>query len=374
MLRSAVYRAALCNKSINVMNQPFEADLNGQASILQAARESGVELLLNAIVRTDAEHLYVTLELIDAAQSDSKFVWHREIAISGITSEMEQFQAYLSARFELDIPLALMSMAQACPPANRGPQDDYYIAVLALFSADGFSPKLALDGLEAVVAREPGYASAASMLALVRMFIPELNQEQEQISKTISLARSAATVQQDDCFVLGISAMVMGHLGTTAESGLNLARRALAINPNSVIANLAAAHTCIYLGRYENAGQYLDSASKAGDIFPLAFFSCTARAMLAYQTERYEESLRWAEEAMDHNPTYVIALRYAIASLGQLDRLSPARAYVQRAIQLDPSENLDFFEAHSVYDIADATQHLVEGLRKGGLPKSAALP
>lgn len=201
--------------------------------------------------------------------------------------------------------------------------------------------------------------------------MPQYNDNDDQLDITLSLARRAVEICQDDAFVLGIAAANISHITRDTVTGLHLVKRALSLNPYSLMANLSAAMICHYGGDDEACIHYIETVESNSETEPVTFYCDNLRAMAHYQCREYEDALAWSRKAVGHNPKHIIALRYLLASLAMTGKTDEAAELVHRIVAIDPSENVAFFERRSAYVSRRRTQHLCEGLRRGGLPETA---
>lgn len=371
-LTETVFRACNVSKTITALAPAMSAELDSAGDrLMGAAKDMGVDLLMqSALSRRKGDH-HVEVELIDTVTGGCVFRWSRSFAGTSNEELPEALEAYLAARMEIDFPIALISRVREKPREELTARDQYLLALPRMFSADGFDPVGAYELLENALSRQPYFGQACCALSLIRMFMPQCNDNEEQLEITLSLARRSVEICQDDAFVLGIAAVTIGHIASDTDTGLDLVNRALSVNPYSVMARVSAAMINHYRGDDAACLNFIDSVEANSDTEPVSFFCHTCRAMAYYQLRDYAEALKWSKKAVGHNPKFVIALRYLLASLAQLGLADEAAELAQRMIALDPSENVAFFERRSAYDDAERTAHLCDGLRKAGLPDSA---
>lgn len=371
-LTQVMHRACNGCKLVTVLAPTVSAQLgNMDVTLTESAQSLGVDLLLHASLSSDKDDVRVEVEIVDTKTSGSLFRWSQSVPSMELENLPRLFEPYLSARMEIDLPIALVQRLRENPQKVITARDQYLLALPRMFSAVGFDPVEAHELLESALSRQPYFGQACCALSLIRMFMPQCNDNDEQLEITLSLARRAVEICQDDAFVLGLSAATISHVSGDTETGIDLARRALSINPYSVMAGISAAMVHHYHGDNDACLAYIDAVEANADTDPVSFFCFTCRAMAYYQTGDYKSAVRWSKKAVGHNPTFVIALRYLLASFAMLGAVDEARALADQMIDIDPSENIAFFHRRSAYRLAQHTDHLCEGLRKGGLPETA---
>ncbi|MEM7098388.1 MAG: hypothetical protein AAF541_09045 [Pseudomonadota bacterium] len=354
-----LFRACSVNKTLTVVAPAMaERAKDDYASI--------GNLVLQSALSKRQSSLLLTAELADANSGEVLTSWRFSTAITP-RNQVDRAEAFFCARFEIDLPIALVSRVHDQPEARRSALDDYLLALPRMFTADGFDPEGAYAYLESALSKKPHFGLASCALAMIRNFMPQHNDDDDEIELTLSFARRAIEMSQDDAFVLGIASMVVGHQAHDIDTGLHLARRGLSINPFSIMAGVAAAMISHYGGDDDSAWAFLDDVESHSETDPVTFFVWTCRAMICYQRKDYPQALDWAQKAVGQNPRFIIGLRYLLASLGQLDMVEEGRALAEQLQSYDATETIDYFQRRSAYANQAAIDHLCEGLLRAGL-------
>ncbi|MEO0345522.1 MAG: hypothetical protein AAF229_04605 [Pseudomonadota bacterium] len=362
-----LYRAASVNKTLTVVAPATARQVSTRSG--GSDPSDGAELSLHSATYGDPDtgDVIVSAQLVDAYSGDCLFSWRLPINAPAGDSLALAVEQFFSARFEIDLPIAMIARCQKAQPEEASALDDYLLALPRMFTPEGFDPSGACTLLERALAKNPYFGQASIALALVRTFMPGFNDNDDAIAATLSYARRAAETSQDDAFTLGIAAIVIAQYSRDFETGMHIARRALSINPFSVMAGLSAAYVAHFAGDDEAATGYLDRVDACAPTDPITFFSHTCRAMIAYQAERWGEALAWATRALGQNPGFVIAQRYLVASLGQLGHAAEAQQQAVKLVQIDCSETLDFFKRRSTYVQPQRRDRLCVGLELAGV-------
>ncbi|MGI9237014.1 MAG: hypothetical protein ACR2QZ_06435 [Woeseiaceae bacterium] len=372
VLSDVVYHACNVNKTVTVLAPSMSAQLDDDSiNAMIAARALGVDFLLACSTGKRKSRRQVEVELIDASSGDCVFTWRKSFDEMSVADITERLEAFLAARMEIDLHIALVSRVRERPSDEWTARDKYLLALPRIFSADGFDPVGAYELLEGALSEKPYFGQACCTLSLIRMFMPQYNDNDDQLDISLSLARRAVEICQDDAFVLGIAAANIAHITRDSDTGLHLVKRALSLNPYSIMAGLSAALISHYGGDDEGCIRYVDAVESNSETEPVTFYCHSCRAMAHYQQQEYEEALAWSRKAVGHNPKHIIALRYMLASLGMTGNTAEATELVHRLVAIDPSENVTFFERRSAYVDRRKTEHLCEGLRRGGMPEIA---
>lgn len=368
----AVHRAAAVNSSMTIAARTLAMQLQDcQDKAFEMAQQHGIDFVLTVAISSSGEQLLAHIELASVAEQTGCFHWNYARPVT--TSPMKfvaDLESYLSARFEIDLLVAMAGRSRDSLGETLSAYDNFYLALPCIFSTQGFDPPKAEKFLLQAIHRQPDFGQASAALAMVRTFIPAYNSSRSHLDKTISYARRAVEICQNDAFVLGWMAAVLTQLEKNLTTGHDLTQRALTINPCSVVGHISAAIIAHYQGNDDACLQYVDRIESITDVQPLKFLTLTCKAMVAYQQRNYKQALNWSQQALGHNPRYVVALRYKLASLGQMSLQDEANALCDKIVRIDASENLAFFRRYNAYHDQPRALHMIEGLSLAGLPET----
>ena len=102
---------------------------------------------------------------------------------------------------------------------------------------------------------------------------------------------------------------------------------------------------------------------------PLLWTFYVNNASAYYQLKNYELSEQWAGKAARENEREYWPKLFRAAALAQLDKIDEARTAVSKALALKPEFSLSFVAQSLPGYNQDYFEHLVEGLRKAGVPQ-----
>ncbi|MEM7765671.1 MAG: hypothetical protein AAF290_16520 [Pseudomonadota bacterium] len=368
-ITEAIYRAASVNKSVGVVSREISNRLlNDDAPIFEQVKSLDIDFVMEASIVGRRHTPALEVDMIEVDRGTCIHNWRLDFPADNRDDYLDRIEACLSTRFEIDFFVSMIDIANN--KSVYSARDYFLLALPKIFSSTGFDPQAAHELLKEAVSYQPHFGEAYCATALIRMFLSQYNDSDKQIEKTLNMARQAVEMCQDDAFVLGMAATVVMHLDKQSETGRLLAERALALNPYSVVGSISMAVVLHYSGNNGDSLQFLDRIEANADTQPVTFIFDTIRCMVAYQQGDYADALRWGQKAIGQNPKYIVAIRYYLASLGQLGRIDESQPIANQLFALDRSENIAFFRKRSAYRIETHTERLCEGLRLGGLPAS----
>jgi TolB-like protein len=337
----------------------------------QVCRELGVRYLLEGSVRKAGNRVRVTAQLIDGETGahlwasrfdrdlDDIFAVQDEITQSIVTAVApETLGAELKrSQFKRAEDLsAWEKVMRARWHINRLTKEDNDIARRLLAEA---------------VAAEPGLAEAYSTLALCYlndMLHVWCSDAAEAVAAGEAAARQAVALNGNDANALAVRGILL-TFGRHHVEALGHFRRAIALNPNLAMAHGLMAATLGVRGEYDAACAALARAlalSPRDSSRPMWY---AGKGIAAYVTERYEDCVANAREALREDPGYASLLRQLTAALGMLGRREEAAEALRLLLERMPG--LTISRVRPIVPIADpsAQERWLEGLRRAGLPE-----
>jgi hypothetical protein len=85
---------------------------------------------------------------------------------------------------------------------------------------------------------------------------------------------------------------------------------------------------------------------------------------------RFQEAIRWVDEALLEAPRLIFAMRVKLAACGHLGRIGDARECLARLLERQRDLTIAKFTSYaSRFVLPEVLQIYVDGLRKAGLPE-----
>jgi TolB-like protein len=361
------------SKLLFVISRNSSFTYKGRAvDIKQVSRELGVRYVLEGSVRKAGKRIRVTGQLIDA--STDAHIW------------ADKFDSNLEDLFDLQDRVTSSVIGAISPEleraeiarARRKPTEslqayDYYLR--ALFSAyrwtrEGNTEALRMAKL--AISLDPAfalaYAYAANIFGQKKGFgwIEDAAKEQ---AESRQLAERAMQLDRDDPLVLAHAGNVYSYMLEEPENGSAFAARAVALDPNLVMARLWAGWAQIYLGNVDGAIEQFSAAIRLSPVDPRLFLPQTGMAYGHFFAGRYEEGLSWATRAIQRQPNFPIAQRLAMANLAMAGRIAEARRACDAVLQTDPTLRISGIKDRTPFRRLEDIERLGHAYRIAGVPE-----
>ena len=310
----------------------------------QVGRELGVRYVLEGSVRKAGNRVRITAQLIDTATRSASCGPTGSTARSSDVFELQDsVTASVVGSIAPKLGEAEMETASRKPVENWTSYD-HYLRGQKLFHegnrGQARATREALDVFRKVVVLDPafgrGYARVASCIQSIRDLHGYPISEEER-AEALKCAEIAVELCGDDEVALSNLVYVVGMLKGDHEGGLELADRALALNPNHSHAWNARGIMSVILGKHERALEAFEKAMRLDPIdkiaTPLSMFGMAAACSLI---ERYEEGAAWARRVLVLQPNDLRGLFTLTSNLYLAGRLAEAEATVALIKQYHP--------------------------------------
>ena len=335
----------------------------------QVGRELGVRYVLEGSVRKASGKVRIAGQLIDA--------------ITGAHIWADRFERDLTDVFALqdEVTVAVVSAIQPkiiqteiALAARRRPENltayDYYLRALPqsyLATREGLAEaiRLAHRALEL----HPRFGGAATLAGLCHMrnvIIGYADDPQFDRREAVRLSRLALSLDDSDPDTLAAVAVISAFMVGDIESALEMADRAVALNPNSFGAWSARGWVCRAAGLPQEAVQSFERAIRMNPIDPLLHPSFVGMGIALIELRRFDEAIVAGKNAQRQKSSYGPVYGCLASAFAHLGRETEAREAVARLLEFDPAFTISAFIARGGQSNAKL---LIEGLRKAGLPE-----
>ncbi|MCP3412641.1 adenylate/guanylate cyclase domain-containing protein [Bradyrhizobium brasilense] len=336
--------------------------------IKEVGRRLGVRYVLEGSVRKAAGKVRITGQLIDA--------------VTGTHIWADRFERDLTDIFALqdEVTVAVVSAIQpkllqieiglsARRPENLTAYDFYLRAMQQhyLMTADGLAEAIRLAHRALELDPRFGFVAALAGLAHMQNILwghavdPQFDRKE-----AVRLLRLALSIDDGDAETLAWVSLTSAYMVGDCESEIELADRAIALNPNSYRAWTARGSVYRVAGLPEEAVRSFERAIRLSPLDPRLPITFVGMGMAFIELRRFDEAIAAANKCRRQNASYSLAYRCLASAFAHLGRDAEAREAAALLLQLDPAFTISAMIARGGYPNA---QLLIEGLRKAGLPE-----
>jgi adenylate cyclase len=184
--------------------------------------------------------------------------------------------------------------------------------------------------------------------------------------EAVRLSRLALSVDDSDPDTLASASVISAFMVGDSESEIEMADRAVALNPNSYNAWHFRGWVYKIAGLPEEAVRSFELAIRVSPVDPRLHLLFAGMGLAFTELRRFGEAILAGKKAQRQNPSYSASYRCLASAFAHLGRDAEAREAAARQLELDPAFTISSWIARGGQSNAKL---LIEGLRKAGLPE-----
>jgi tetratricopeptide (TPR) repeat protein len=182
-------------------------------------------------------------------------------------------------------------------------------------------------------------------------------------------AERAIQLGKDDPLALALSGQVYSFVLEEPENGTALVSRAVALDPNLVMARNWSGWGNTYLGNVDAAIEQFSAALRLSPLDPRLFLPQSGMAYALFFAGRYEDGLAWATRAMQSQSNFPGAQRTLMANLAMTGRVAEARRICEALLKADATFRISGITKISPLRRPEDIERLGHAYRIAGVPE-----
>jgi adenylate cyclase len=184
--------------------------------------------------------------------------------------------------------------------------------------------------------------------------------------EAIRLLRLALSDDDDDPEKLAWVSLISAYMVCDSESEIEMADRAVALNPNSYVAWYCRGWVYRVAGLPGEAVRSFERAMRVSPVDPQLHQSFAGMGLAFIELGRFDEAIVAGKKAQRQNPSFPPASFCLASAFAHLGRDGEAREAAARLLETDPAFTIS---ARMGRRRQSHLKLLIEGLRKAGLPE-----
>ena len=185
--------------------------------------------------------------------------------------------------------------------------------------------------------------------------------------EAVRLLRLVLSIDDSDADTLAWAAFISANIVGDCESSVEMADRAVALNPNSLQAWGCRGWVYRVAGLPEEAIRSFERAIRISPVDQRLHGPFTGMGFALIEVGRFEEAIVAGKKALRQNNSYSPGYRCLAAAFAHLGRDAEAREAAARMLVVDPA--FTTISAWTARGGSTNAKLLTEGLRKAGLPE-----
>jgi adenylate cyclase len=357
-------------KSLFVIARNSSFAFKGKAvDIKEVGRRLGVRYALEGSVRKASGKIRITGQLIDAVTGTHIWADRFERDLTDVFALQDEVTAAVVSAIQPKLLQAEIAMATRRRPENLTAYEFYLRAMQQsyLTTREGVAETLRLA--HRALELDPRFGLVAALAGFCHMRNVTLgyaDDPQLERKEAVRLLRLALSVDDGDPDTLVYASAISAWMVGDRESEIEMADRAVALNPNSSLAWGCRGWVYKIAGLSEEAVRSFEYAIRMSPIDPLLHRGFVGMAMAFIELRRFDEAIVAGKKALRQTPSYSTAHRCLASAFAHLGRDAEAGEAAARMLEVDPDFTISAFITRGGQTNAKL---YIEGLRKAGLPE-----
>jgi adenylate cyclase len=339
----------------------------------QVGRELGVRYVLEGSVRRGGDRVRINAQLIDAATGVHRWAERYDQKLENVFMIQDDVARTIAAILVAHVNVAEAERTLLKPPATWQAYDHYMRAAAAWTSFQSSWQQKSLLETQRHLANslfiDPGYARCYAMLSGTHRvaWLNPLNDEYlspTALDRAIRLARKAIELNPNLSEAYAELAYTIIRKGEF-DAATAAAERAIALNP--ALADYRIAHVLLSVGKADKAIEISKLQMRFDPFHP--HFTPLMAGLSYYLLKEYRDAQHWLNNAVSRAPNHQYGHAILAATYAQLGQLEDAYAEAVEVLRLNPRYTICGTQKRvSNFKRAEDTEHLIDGLRRAGLP------
>jgi TolB-like protein/Tfp pilus assembly protein PilF len=348
-------------RSLLVIARNSSFQFRAATDVKHIGRELGIQYVVEGSVRRSSNRVRITAQLVEAARGDQLWAEHYDRDMRDVFAVQDELAQAIAATIEGRVAASGAQRSRRKPTRDLAAYD-YFLQGRESIERRGDSA-IAARSLRRAIELDPGFAQAHAWLSQLHLFMFLVELRPELLHEATVLARKALSLDEADAWshrAIGYAYMIGGQ---HELAGIHL-DRAVALNPTDTRITSVHALWRAFAGKGDEAARYLD-ADLRRDPFPPAWF-WNFRGIALFQDRQYGKAIETLSRLTKPQPWDYYFLAASYAHLGLIDQ---ARACGAEILRARPGFALAQVGVVEPFQDAADLEHLLEGLRKAGLPE-----
>jgi adenylate cyclase len=337
--------------------------------IKEVGRRLGVRYVLEGSVRKASGKVRITGQLVDAVTGAHIWADRFERDLTDVFALQDEVTAAVVSAIQPKLLQTEIAIAARQRPENLTAYD-YYLRVMQQFS---LSTREALTEALRLAHRalelDPRFGLVAALAAGCHHINIQLGyavDPQFERKEAVRLFRLALSVDDSDPDILAWAAIVSAFTVGDSESEIEMADRAVALNPNSFHAWNCRGHVYRVAGLLEEAVPSFERAVRVSPVDPWLQYSFAGIGYASIELRRFDEAIAAGKKALRLNRSHPGACCVLASAFAHLGRDGETREAAARLLEVNPAFSISSWIARGGRSNAKL---MIEGLRKAGLPE-----
>ena len=336
--------------------------------VKEVGRRLGVRYVLEGSVRKASGKVRITGQLVDAVTGAHIWADRFERDMADVFALQDEVTVAVVSAIQPKLFQTEIAMATRRRPENLTAYDLFLRAMQQFYlsTREGLAEAIRLAHRALELDPQFGLVTAlAGVCHMQRVLYGYAVDPQFDRKEAVRLLRLALSIDDGDPDTIAMAAIISAFMVGDCEREIEMANRAVALNPNSFLAWSSRGHVFRIAGLPEEAIRSFERAIRTSPVDPRLHLMFVGMGMAFIELRRFDEAIVAGKKAQRQNPSFPPASSCLASAFAHLGRDGEAREAAARLLETDPA----FTISARIRRRQSHLKLLIEGLRKAGLPE-----
>ena len=337
--------------------------------VKEVGRRLGVRYVLEGSVRKASGKVRITGQLVDAVTGAHIWADRFERDMADVFALQDEVTVAVVSAIQPKLFQTEIAMATRRRPENLTAYDLFLRAMQQFYlsTREGLAEATRLAHRALELDPQFGLVTAlAGVCHMQRVLYGYAVDPQFDRKEAVRLLRLALSIDDGDPDTIAMAAIISAYMVGDCEREIEMANRAVALNPNSFLAWSSRGHVFRIAGLPEEAIRSFERAIRTSPVDPRLHLMFVGMGMAFIELRRFDEAIVAGKKAQRQNPSFPPASFCLASAFAHLGRDGEAREAAARLLETDPAFTIS---ARMGRRRQSHLKLLIEGLRKAGLPE-----
>jgi adenylate cyclase len=338
-------------------------------NVKEVGRRLGVRYVLEGSVRKASGKVRITGQLVDAVTGAHIWADRFERDMADVFALQDEVTVAVVSAIQPKLFQTEIAMATRRRPENLTAYDLFLRAMQQFYlsTREGLAEATRLAHRALELDPQFGLVTAlAGVCHMQRVLYGYAVDPQFDRKEAVRLLRLALSIDDGDPDTIAMAAIISAYMVGDCEREIEMANRAVALNPNSFLAWSSRGHVFRIAGLPEEAIRSFERAIRTSPVDPRLHLMFVGMGMAFIELRRFDEAIVAGKKAQRQNPSFPPASFCLASAFAHLGRDGEAREAAARLLETDPAFTIS---ARMGRRRQSHLKLLIEGLRKAGLPE-----
>ena len=334
----------------------------------EIGRELGVRYVLEGSIRRAADHVRVTVQLVDAETDSHLWAERYDRDRTGVFELQDEIVTAILGAIEPELLKFERERISTRPQQSEDAYELYQRGMFHHYRQNKADNVEAQAYFRRALTIDPQYPQATAALAValtIAAYLSWAETPERNYEEAFELGQRAVALDAfypNAHFALGLICMWTGRSDRAAAEF----EEAIKLNRSFAAAHAVLGGVLTFRGEAEAGVASVEKGIRLSPRDPRLFIWLSGLAAGHYQLRNYARAVEIGRQSWTLNRNYITGLTYVVAGLAQLGNIDEARAALADLRELDPNLGAVRTTLQRLYQNQAGIDHLLEGLRKAG--------